>query len=162
MDSGTLTLGAIIFLVACPIVAVLFIVWARVFFRRSGAGGAEQVARAYLDALQAQNFHRAAELVSVTVLRDDGQRQAWVAKMEATQERKRLLGYTLGKPRVNLSHDPNPGQIEFTVEAAEQMRDKEYPATLGLRVAIDKQSGQHRIVYSPELYEETQVRPIRR
>jgi len=162
MDSDTLTLGAIIFLVACPIVTVLFIVWARVFFRRSGAGGAEQVARSYLDALQAQNFHRAAELVSIAVLRDDAQRQAWVAKMEATKERKRLVRYTLGKARVNQSHDPNPGQIEFTVEVAEQMRDKEYPATIGLRIAIDKGSGQHRIVYSPEIYEETQVRPIRR
>ncbi len=162
MDSETLTFAGIIFLIICPIVAVLFLVWARVFFRRSGAGSAEQVARGYLDALQAQNFRRAAELVSATVLRDDVQRQAWVTKMEATKERKRLVRYTLGQARVNQSHEPNPGQIEFTVEAAEQMRDKEYPATIGLRIAIDKQSGQHRIVYSPEIYEETQVRSIRR
>jgi hypothetical protein len=162
MDSELLNTGGIIFLVACPIVTVLFIVWARVFFRRSGAGSAEQTARAYLDALQAQNFRRAAELVSVSVLRDDAQRHAWVTRMEATQDRKRLVRYTLGKPRVNASHDPNPGQIEFTVEAAEQMRDKEYPATLGLRLAIDRQSGQHRIVYSPEIYEETQTRLVRR
>ena len=162
MDSQALTIGGIAFLVACPIITVALVVWARMYFKRSGTGGAEKVTRAYLDALQAQDFRRAAELVSVSVLRDEAERQAWVKKMEALRERKRLARYTLGPPRLNPSHDANPGQVEITVEAFELMRDKEYPAHLTVRVAIDKQSGEHRIVYSPEIYEETFARPIRR
>jgi hypothetical protein len=138
------------------------VVWARTAFKRSGGAGAETIARAYLDALQAQNFQRAAELISVSVLRDEAERRAWVKKMEGTKERKRLARYTLGKPRVNASHEPNPGQVEITVEASELMRDKEYPAHLTVRIAIDKASGQHRVVYAPEIYEETVARPLRR
>jgi hypothetical protein len=158
MDSPILPVVGVIFLAACPVVTVLLVVWARVFFKRGGLSSAEAVARAYLDALQAQDFARAAGLVSVTVLRDDAQRQAWVNKMEQTRERKRLVRYTLGRPRVNLNHEPNPGQVEIAVEAAERMRDKEYPAHLTLRLAVEKQSGQHRITYAPEIFAETQAR----
>jgi hypothetical protein len=155
MDSDTLTIAGIVFLAACPIVSIALVVWARVFSNRSGAGSAERAARDYLDALQAQNFKRAAETVSATVLRDETQRQAWINKMEAGRARKRLLRYTLNRPRKHSSHDPFPGQVEVTVAAFERIGDKEYPAHLAVRVAIDKQSGQYRIVYSPEIYDET-------
>jgi hypothetical protein len=155
MDSETLTIGGIIFLVACPIITIAVVIWARKYFQSSGSGGAEKVAREYMDAMQAQNFKRASELVSVTVLRDDAQRQAWIKKMEANRDRKRVVRYTLGKPRLQSSHDPNPGQIEVTVSAHERIGEKEYPAHMALRVAIDKQSGSHRIVYAPDIYDET-------
>jgi hypothetical protein len=161
MDSDTLTIGGIIFLVACPIITIAIVIWARVFFNKSGSGGAEKVARDYLEALLAQNFKRASEVVSVTVLRDDAQRQKWVDKMEAGRAAKRLMSYKMSKPRIQGSHDSNPGQVEITVEASERIGDKEYPKHMALRVAIDKQSGQHRIVYAPEIYDETFKYPVR-
>jgi hypothetical protein len=123
---------------------------------------ASKNANAYMEALRNKNYTEAAIYISRVVLADATEVTSWVAKMEASMEKKAIHSYQLGRPEFGSLTGNFSGEARLVAHVVANEGGKEHAEQYTIRLMEDERHDPStiRVFDAPEVAEELDERVV--